>query len=387
MAPGGTAADSWGPWIGPRYGSSSGEAAEPRRGARFRHGGSHAREEGARYAGPNLGGCTRTRRHSRATGAAATARNSGAVESPAAGAAAPRMRWSASNAAAAPAQRQRHQGAAQISGAVEGISGANLGPDQSASGTRARQPRPGPVELSASAARWIHQGAAAAEARARWRPPGSGSRTSGAMQAPGQQPSPGRGSSRAPGAVEAPGRSSRSSGAWSTSAARWRHPGRGGGHRARQPSLGPVERTGAPWRAPGHGSRSSGAKRISGAVEGTRGRQPSLGPVARISGAVEHQGTAAEPRARWRRQGAAAAEARARGAHWRRDGGTGARQPKLGRGWGHRGMVEGTGARQPKFGRGFRYLSSEVFSRNAEVLSAYLATSRESSRPRPAPGF
>jgi hypothetical protein len=31
---------------------------------------------------------------------------------------------------------------------------------------------------------------------------------------------------------------------------------------------------------------------------------------------------------------------------------------------------------QPKFPKGFRYLSSEVFSRNVEVLSEYLRATR-----------
>ena len=183
MAPGGTAADSWGPWIGPRYGSSSGAAAEPRRGARLGHGGSHARVEGARYAGPNLGGCTRTRRHSGASGAAATARNLGAVESPAAGAAAPRVRSVA-------VERQQRGSSPSAAAAAPGR-GANLG---RGGGHQRRKPR----------ARWSGRGhrGTAAEARAR-----------GAHQRRG-------------------------------GGARARQPklGRSGGTGARQPSLGPVAR-------------------------------------------------------------------------------------------------------------------------------------------------
>jgi hypothetical protein len=223
---------------------------------------------------PNLGGGARTRRHSGASGAAATARTLGAVEPPAAGAAEPRARWSAS--AAAPAQRQRHQ--------RSGTSAAAPAQRHQRSGTSARR------KSRASGAHWRRGG--------------------------GHQ-----------GAVKAPGHGSRASGRWSASAARWRPPGR-------QPSLGPVERisraveaTGAAaeprargahqrrgWRPPGPGSRASGAvERISGAVEAPG---PGSGAHRRIG-----NGTRARREARARLEGGSKArrEARAGGAHQRRD--------------------------------------------------------------------
>jgi hypothetical protein len=149
-----------------------------------------------------------------------------------------------------------------------------------------------------------HQ-SAAAEARADGDTSGKGSRSSGAVGPSGRGSRHGANLGRGAAAPAAPGSGSRASG-------RWRHQGAAAAEaRAR-------------WR------HQSAVERISGAVEATRARQPKLGPVARISGAEEAPGCGAilEPverisgtRARSSDQGSPPGRESRHGANLGRDGG------------------------------------------------------------------
>jgi len=247
----------------------------------------------------------------------------------------------------------------RISRAVETPrGGAILGPVKRISGHQRREPR-ARFDARARSLNWWNTSAARREARARWRT-GSGTRARQPKLGPvvatraRQQPKLGP-VARISGAVE-------STGAAAEPRARWSAPGRGGGtSRARQPKLGPVARISGAVEAPRRGSRASGP------VDGTSTRQPKLGRGAGYQGGSRSSGAVEAPAARWMATGhgsrssgpcrPAGRGSRSSGpwsasaARWSapgRGGSTRARQPKLGRG------VERTGARWRAPGRGSR---------------------------------
>ncbi len=314
----GTAADSWGPWRGPRYGSSSGAVETLQRGAHLGHGhsGSHGANLGRGWRAPD----TPAQSRGRCQDAAPFRRQWS--DSHGANLGRGRATRSGSSRASGAAERQQRGSSPSAAAAAPGR-GANLGPVERMGGAvEQRQRRQG----AAAEPRAVEGASApAAEPRARWRPPAA--RTLGRWSASAARSSDAVADrQRHQGAKLGPGEPTRA-----RKQTRRKPRARGGASAARQPNL-------------GRGGGDRGAS-------GTRARQPSLGPVEATSGAVAppghgggHQGAAAEPRRVGAYQGAAAAPGRgSRGsARWtqpRRGSGAGARREPRAGGC-HQGTVE-----------------------------------------------